>query len=59
MNRKFTPPMKFFRLRKTDKNIRELMDWYEEKMAIMTRRQHSLSEKLTDVYAENKRLKGE
>lgn len=47
MNRKFTPPMKFFQLRKKNKDIRELMDWYEEKMALLEKRQYSISEKFT------------
>ena len=50
MSKKFTVPQKFEQLRKDDKNIDELMIWYEDKLSIMERRQETLSNKLSNAH---------
>ena len=50
MSKKFTPPQRFKKLRKIDKNIDDLMEWYENKLRIMEKRQEMLSNKLTKAY---------
>ena len=43
---KFTLPSKFKKI----PNVEGLINWYEDKLKIMTHRQNSLSSKLTNVY---------
>ncbi len=50
--KKFTLPQKFKKI----PNTKGLINWYENKLKIMTHRQNSLSNKLTSVYKKLKEI---